>query len=137
MRATLLLADAVQASEGKLFILGGGWSFTGPDVGPMAVAALVEVSWHEANQPHTVRLELQGPDRTPARIGEPDETLIIPATLEVGRPPGHPAGTPFNVPLAFNFGPLPLAPGSRYVWALYLDEADEPAAEVGFNTRPR
>lgn len=136
MKANLILADAVQASEGKLYVLGGGWSFTGPAVGPMGVAALVEVAWHEANAPHTVRLELQDADGVPAQLGETQEKLVIPGTLEVGRPPGHPAGTPFNVPLAFNFGPLPLTPGTRYVWALFLDDAEHAAAEVGFNTRP-
>ena len=137
MRTTLLLADAVQAADNKLFILGGGWTFTGPEVGPMGVAAVVEVDWHEANTPHTFRLELQGPDGRPTAIGPDRQPLTIAGTLEVGRPPGHPAGVPFNVPLAFNFAPLPLAPGSRYVWALFLDNGESPDATVGFNTRPQ
>ncbi len=137
MRATLLLADAVQASEGKLYLLGGGWSFTGPVVGPMGVAALVEVSWHEANMPHEFRLELQTPDGHPAPVGDDNEPLTITGNLEVGRPAGHPQGVPFNVPLAFNFGPLPLQPGQRFVWAFFLDAAATPDATVGFNTRPQ
>ena len=35
----MLLCDAAQVSDGKLFILGGGWSMTGPDPVPSAVAA--------------------------------------------------------------------------------------------------
>ena len=31
MKVTMLLADSAQAIEGKLYILGGGWSITGPD----------------------------------------------------------------------------------------------------------
>ena len=31
MKVTILLADAAQAVEGKLFVLGGGWSVTGPE----------------------------------------------------------------------------------------------------------
>lgn len=103
----------------------------------MGIAALIEVDWHEANERHTFRLELQGPDGRPAPLGADAKPLTIEGTLEVGRPPGHPPGTPFNVPLAFNFAPLPLEPGARYVWALYLDGADRPSSTVGFNTRPR
>ena len=29
-KVTMMLADAAQAVEGKLYILGGGWSVTGP-----------------------------------------------------------------------------------------------------------
>jgi hypothetical protein len=29
MRVTMMLADAAQVSEGKLYILGGGWSIAG------------------------------------------------------------------------------------------------------------
>ena len=39
MKATLLLADAAQAAEGKLYVLGGGWSVTGPGPAPMANSA--------------------------------------------------------------------------------------------------
>ena len=39
MKVTILLADAAQAVEGKLYILGGGWSITGPDPSPMSRAA--------------------------------------------------------------------------------------------------
>lgn len=110
MRSTVLLADAVQAADNKLFVLGGGWTFTGPEVGPMGVRVIVEVDWHEANEPHNFRLELQDPDGHPVLVGETAEPLLIKGTLEVGRPAGHPRGVPFNVPLAFNFAPLPLPP---------------------------
>lgn len=137
MQSTILLADAVQASDNKLFVLGGGWTFTGPQVGPMGVGVIVEVDWHEANEPHHFRLELQDPDSLPVAVGEGGEHLRIEGTLEVGRPAGHPRGVPFNVPLAFNFAPLPLPPGGRYIWAFYLDTDAAPSGTVGFNTRPQ
>jgi hypothetical protein len=31
MKVTMMRADAVQAVAGKLYILGGGWSVTGPE----------------------------------------------------------------------------------------------------------
>ena len=62
-----MLADSAQEVGGKLYILGGGWSVTGPVVPPSAVAIKIDV------------------------------------------------------PLAVNFGPLPLRPGTRYVWELSID----------------
>lgn len=135
MKCTMVLADAVQAAENKLYVLGGGWAFTGPEVGPMGVAVLVGVPWHEANTPHSFKLELQGPDGVAAPLGPEGRPLALEGSLEVGRPPGHPVGVSFNVPLAFNFGPLPLTPGSRYVWAFFVDGSQTPNETVGFNTR--
>ena len=43
MKVTMLLADAAQAVNGKLYILGGGWSVAGPDPTPMAIALKMEV----------------------------------------------------------------------------------------------
>ena len=135
MRTTIMLADAVQTADNKLYVLGAGWAFTGPQVSPMGVGVIVEVAWHEANEPHTFRLELQDPDGMLVALGDGGDHVRIEGSVEVGRPAGHPVGVPFNVPLAFNFGPLPLPAGSRYVWAFYLDGAEAPDATVGFNTR--
>ena len=45
----MMLADSAQVSEGKLFILGGGWSVTGPPA-PSAIALHVEVPWDQTNR---------------------------------------------------------------------------------------
>ena len=42
---TLMLADSAQEVGGKLYILGGGWSVTGPVVPPSAVAIKIDVPW--------------------------------------------------------------------------------------------
>src|SRR5213078_2286630 len=62
LRATLLLADAAQAVEGKLYVLGGGWSVTGPQPVPMAIALKIDVPWDQANTRHSWRLELLDAD---------------------------------------------------------------------------
>ncbi len=46
VKVTMLLCDAAQVSDGKLYILGGGWSMTGPDPVPSAVALKIDVYWH-------------------------------------------------------------------------------------------
>lgn len=132
-----MLADAAQAVDGKLYVLGGGWTFVGPQLGPMALALVVEVPWHEANQPHQLVIELQDADGQPARIGPAAEPMRFEIGLEVGRPPGHPQGTAFNVPLGINIGPMPLQPGSRYVWVVSIDGESDEDWRAGFNVRPQ
>ncbi|MEK6720587.1 MAG: hypothetical protein AABZ33_07965 [Chloroflexota bacterium] len=136
MKLSFLLCDSAQASEGKLYILGAGWNFTGPQVTPMALALLVEVPWNEANLQHQVVIELHDEDGQPARIGPEAQPLRIETQLEVGRPPGHPHGTPLNVPLAINLGPLPLTPGGRYVWVVSIDGETDDHWRASFNVRP-
>jgi hypothetical protein len=137
VKVTFLLADSAQAVGQKLYILGGGWSFIGPQVGPMALALLVEVPWLDANEGHQIVIELQDPDGQPVRIGPEAQPMRIEAQLEVGRPPGHPHGSPFNVPLAINLGPMPLTPGQRYLWVVSIDGETDPSWRVGFHVRPQ
>ena len=54
----MLLADFAQVSDGKLTVVGGGWSLTGPDPVPFGIAILIRVPWDQANQRHVMRLEL-------------------------------------------------------------------------------
>ena len=64
MKVTMLLADAAQAVDNKLYILGGGWSITGPAPTPMAFALKIEVPWNDTNRKYQLRLilmQLMGP----------------------------------------------------------------------------
>ena len=45
-KATLLLADSAQVAEGKLYIIGGGWTVIGLGT-PSAVAVYVSVPWDQ------------------------------------------------------------------------------------------
>ena len=49
MKATLMLADYATVSDGKLSIVGGGWSVTGPEPVPFGIALLIQVPWDQAN----------------------------------------------------------------------------------------
>ncbi len=138
MKVTMLLADSAQTSsaEGKLHILGAGWNLIGPEPSPHAVALIVEVDWNAANQPHTLVMELHDADGQPVRLG-PDGTVPrVEAQFEIGRPAGHPDGQPLNVPMAFNFGPIPLPAAQRYVWVVSIDGETSDHWRAGFNTRP-
>jgi hypothetical protein len=138
MKVTIMLADSAQAVNGKLYILGGGWSITGPDPTPMAIVIKIEVPWTNANTPHELRLALFDEDERPVVVPTPtgEHAFEIHSRFEVGRPPGLKPETPLDVPMAINIGPLPLRPNSRYVWRCFIDDQSEDEWQVTFSTRP-
>jgi hypothetical protein len=141
MRVTLLLADAAEAVNGKLYVLGGGWSVTGPGPVPFAIALKIEVPWDQANVRHELRLELLDSDGRPVLLQQEPEgdatPLVIGGSFEVGRPPGLPAGTPLDSVLAVTFSNgLPLEPGSRFEWRLSIDDETRDDWRLAFYTRP-
>ena len=93
----MLLCDAAQVSDGKLFILGGGWSMTGPDPVPSAVALKIDVDWHEAEASHHWELFLEDADGRPVLVDTPETSPIcskvsppqIRATSTSRRPSGR------------------------------------------------
>ncbi len=137
MRVTLLLCDAAQVAGNKLYILGGGWSVTGPDPSPSAIAMKIDVPWDQANEPHRWELAWLDADGTPVFIGDSPQAVVIENEFETGRPAGVAPGTPLEVAMAINLMPLPLEPGSRYVWQLTIDGQTHEDWQIGFSTRPR
>jgi len=138
MKVTMLLADFAQAVNGKLYILGGGWSIIGPDPTPFAIAMKIEVPWDEANRPHRISLTLLNADGQPVTVPTPEgvRPIEIQANLEVGRPAGMTPGTPLDSVAAFNFGLMPIPPGGRYVWRLTIDGRTDENWQAAFSTRP-
>jgi hypothetical protein len=136
----MLLADSAQAVGGKLYVLGGGWSITGPDPAPSAIALLIQVPWNQANVRHTFELVLLDADGHPVLI-QPDpesepQPLRIEGHFEAGRPAGLQPGTPLDTTAAINISPLPLPPGGRFVWELRIDGRAEEDWHLPFSTRP-
>ena len=139
VKVTMLLCDAAQVADGKLYILGGGWSMTGPDPVPSAVALKIDVDWHEAETSHHWELFLEDADGRPVLMETADGTQPVEVRGEftVSQPQGIPEGSPIDVALAVNLGPIPLAPGTRFAWRLTIDGEALPGASLGFTTRPR
>jgi hypothetical protein len=139
MKVTMMLADSAQEVGGKLYILGGGWSITGPDPVPMAIALKLEVPWDRTNEQHSLLLELLDEDGSAVMVEGPEEhgpvPLQVTGEFEAGRPPGIKPGTPIDSALAVNFGPLPLEPGRRYQWRLSIDGETDEDWTLGFSTR--
>ncbi|QIG42680.1 hypothetical protein G5V58_07695 [Nocardioides anomalus] len=137
MRATLMLADHAVVADGKLYINGGGWSVTGPDPVPSAIAVKVDVPWDQTNRTMSLRLLLIGQDGDPVLLPGPEgpTTVQIEGEAEVGRPAGLVPGADVDFPLAFQIGPLPLTPGQRYQWVLEIDGETRDDWRLTFTTR--
>jgi len=120
MRVTMLLADAAQEVNGKLYVLGGGWSITGPDVPPMALAIKLDVPWSAASQAHEFEIILVDTDGHPVGAGTDGRGVRVEGRFEVGRPEGVPAGSDIDFAFAVSVPPVPLSTG-RYAWQLRID----------------
>lgn len=134
----MMLCDAAQVADGKLYILGGGWSLIGPDPMPTGVAMKIDVDWSEVDRPHHWELYLLDEDGQPVNAETPDgpQAIEVRGDFEVARPEAVPVGSPVDVALALNFGPLPLAAGGRYTWRLGIDGVSEEIWALDFSTRP-
>jgi len=138
VKVTMLLCDAAVVAEGKLYILGGGWSVTGPDPTPSAIAIKVDVGWHEVDAVHHWELYLEDADGQPVMIDTPEgqQPIEVRGDFQVARPTSVPEGTPIDLPLVVGLGPLRLAPGSRFTWRLAIDGESQADWALGFTTRP-
>ena len=134
----MILADMAQVADGKLYILGAGWHFTSAPTGPCAIALIVDVDWDQTNKTHEFVLELADADGKPVMLPGPDGTfapLRVGGALEAGRPPGARPGAITSVPLAVNFGPLPLEGEKQYQWRATIDGDIGLTATWSFSTR--
>ncbi len=134
-RVTLLLADAAQVSDGKLYVLGGGLRVIGPNPQPAAIAMLIEVPWDQANLRHEWKLELLSEDGMPVMAGE--RPVIVGGNFEAGRPAGLSPGSSLIVPMAINFSALPAKAGAAYTWRLAIDGTSEPDWRLSFGGRAK
>jgi len=131
VEVTLLLCDWAEVVNGKLYIMGAGWSrvlITQPVT--VAVAILIKVPWAQTNQRHTLKFTIANEDGQPLTQETPDgtnEPVIAGGEFEIGRPPGTTPGTDFDTPVAFKLGPLVLTSG-RYVCELEIDGTVEAKA---------
>jgi len=135
MQVTMLLAEFAAAPEGKLTLVGAGWSMTGPNA-PCAIGMVFYVPWHLTNKKHEFQLELIDMEGNGVALHGADEPLIIGGEFEVGRPPGAPIGMTFPVGVPLNIGPLGLPPHQRYEWRLQVDGQTDEDWRLVFNTTP-
>ncbi len=119
----MFLADYAVVSDGKLTIVGGGWSQTGPEPASFGIGLLIQVPWDQSNTVHSFSVELLDSDGAAVVLETPEDeeqAVAFGGEFEVGRPPGLKPGTPLDFPVAMNSTPLPLEAG-RYEWRLTID----------------
>ena len=128
-----LLADAVQAVRGKLFILGGGWdtlwvrSF--PARHPSLAIGLrlrVPSSWGEETLKLSV--ELQDADGAPMLPHPLAHSIKLPANPQ-------PSATDFGLIRSFTFNNLLFEREGSYSFVISVD--DEPVSRLRFSVRER
>jgi hypothetical protein len=136
MRVTMMLADHAQVADGKLFIAGGGWSYSGPGHTPCAVAVIFHVPWQETDQMISFTLRLIDEDGHPViQPGAADGLPVqVNGHFKAHRAPDATPGTEINVPMSFNTV-LELAPGGRYSWVLEVDGQADDSWRLPFATR--
>lgn len=129
MDINILLCDAAQEVGGKLYVLGGGWSLLQQPYipTPMALAMKIEVPWDQTNRAITIKAALRDADGQDVDLGQ--GPIFASGEVTVGRPAHVKPGTPIDLPISMQFGPMALEPGG-YVWELEIDGHVE--ARVGF-----
>lgn len=98
LRVTLVLSDWAESVNGKLYMMGGGWTMILSDRPvPMAISALIHVPYDQTNKRRNLQLRLVNEDGA----GYPtDDPVKVEFGVEVGRPPGMRAGEESCVPFA-------------------------------------
>jgi hypothetical protein len=130
-----LLADAVQAVRGKLFILGGGWDTLWvrgfPARHPSLAIGLrlrVPVSW--GRETLKLSVELQDADGGPVLPHPLSHDIRLPA------PHQHPPGaSDFGLIRSFTFNNLVFSSEGSYSFVISVD--DEPVSRLRFTVRHR
>jgi hypothetical protein len=85
----MILCDSAEVSNGKLYLLGGGWNRLTVNSlqtkRSMSIAAAVRVPWFATNQRHSLEFKVETEDGK--------ELASVKGEFEVGRPPGIPGGS--------------------------------------------
>jgi hypothetical protein len=129
-----LLADAVQAVRGKLFVLGGGWDTLWVRSFParhpsMAIGLRVRVptSWRADDLDLSV--ELQDADGAPVLAKPLSHRVKLPSQ------PQPPAATDYGVVRSFTFNNLLFVREGSYSFVISVDEV--PVSRLRFTVRAR
>lgn len=110
----VILADAAEVVNGKLYLMGGGWEAINlatpmPAHHTFSIAVAFEVPYNETNQLHDIDIRVQDPDGV--------ELIHIEGQVEVGRPPGINPGSSQRVQVSFSVGHEFTKPGPYAVHA--------------------
>jgi hypothetical protein len=125
----MLLCDAAEEANGKLYILGAGWTHVLRPDQPinMALAIVLHVPWELADQRHGLEVSLLKEDGQPALLG--DNPVKVQGSIEVRQSVGAKPGIELDAVTAITFAGISL-PTGEYIWELLVD--GEPSARTRF-----
>ena len=123
----IILADAAEVVNNKLYLIGGGWetltiNSDPPLLHPCSVAVAFSVPWNETDQRHTMELSVDDQDGM--------QLAKVEGQVEVGKPPGIPLGKAQRVQMAIRMG-LPVQKLGTHVITIRVEGRD--AKRVPFN----
>ncbi len=123
----LILADAAQVIDGKLYLMGGGWDVLTvnsgfPFVQNVALAVAFRVPWNETNQRHNIEIVIA--DQDGAQLAK------VEGELEVGRPAGIAKGQDQRVQMAL---PIPLKFDGPNTYVVVASVDGKESGRVRFN----
>jgi hypothetical protein len=120
LNATMLLCDAAEEANGKLYLLGAGWTHVLTPNRPinMALAIVLHVPWEQANQPHQLEVSLLNEDGQPVPLGE--NIVKAEGVVQVKQSAGTKPGSELNAASALGFSGISLPTGA-YVWQLQVN----------------
>lgn len=111
----LITADAATVSDGKINILGGGWTRITSGPANFTLVVRIDIPWTLTNQqlPWSLTLvDQDGRSYVPDGNGKPVE---LAGELQIERHDDSNLGSSFEAPMLFPFLGLPLRPGT-YEW---------------------
>lgn len=131
VHVTLMLAEAAQVADNKLYILGGGIAVISSTPSPLAIAVKIEVPWDRADVTHDWKLELLDADGMAVLVN--DLPVLVQGQFQIGRRDDLLPGSPLPMPLAVNFSGLGLPGGQRFAWRLIIDDNTDPDWQLAFS----
>ena len=126
--ATAILCDAAQTADGKLYLMGGGWTRLAAETpANMALGIIVHVPFDMTNRQLPLLAELLDDDGQVVAID--GNGVKAEGQFEMGRPAGLKQGEQLSTPFAMSFRGLSLPPGG-YVFEVSIQ--GEPVARCPF-----
>lgn len=116
LQAKLLLCDYAVVNDGKVTMVGAGWTERSQTTTPSAIGGVLEVPWSAAERLVDLVLELLDQDGHPVLSAE-GMPVRLNMGLTIGPSPEDRLGDAAVIPLAIGLGPVYL-PIGVYEWVL-------------------
>lgn len=136
MNVQLMLCDYARAIGGKLDVLGAGWDEAGPMMPQQGLGLIFTVPWAEVGVDHKAQIHLLD-EKGKLVVGDGGEPVFaLDFDFRVDKPAGVLLGAPVRHCMALNLGPgMPLTPGRRYRYVVFVDGHSLPDWEAPFSVR--